>query len=305
VWVESLESACGAQKELTRISPALLLERDPRSQQVDTRVGEFVEHPGLDSRQQLESGIEVARVALRGGGCEKALRAMRALGCEGGGPLEEGRAGRQPAARLRPSGRALELGRHLLVGARRRLRPVPGSPIGVEIRVGRLGERVVRLSPFARLGRAVDRRPHERMAERHRVVEGQEAFRLDHVCGRFRDPEQLGRPPQQHGIPERLRRGHEQERSRLERRPGQPAREAPLDPRRQGQRRRQAEAAGELGRGEPAGKLQDRERIPASLGDDPLEDRLVESRREDGLEQDARVAAAERLDRELREARQL
>ena len=47
-----------------------------------------------------------------------------------------------------------------------------------------------------------------------------------------------------------------------------------------------------------------RERIPSRLGDDPLQHRLVEARREHGLEQGARIAAAERLDPELREARE-
>ena len=227
---------------------------------------------------------------------------MRGLGCQRGGALEEGSDGRQSAARLRPSGGALELGGDLLVGHGRRLRPVPGAAIRVELRIGCVRQRAVDLASLVRLGRAVDRRANQRMTERHRAVERQQAFRLDGVRGRLRDPELPRRAPQERRVAERLGRRQEQQPPRVAREPRQPPREALLDPGGQRQRRRQAEPAGELGGRQPARQLQQRERIAARLGDDPLQHRFVQPRREDGLQQRPRIPAAQRLDAELREA---
>ena len=55
-------------------------------------------------------------------------------------------AARPPRAWAR-SGRALELRRDLLVRAGRGLGPVPGPPIGIDRRVGDLGQRRVQLPP--------------------------------------------------------------------------------------------------------------------------------------------------------------
>ncbi len=80
--------------------------------------------------------------------------------------------------------------------------------------------------------------------------------------------------------------------------------EALLDPGGQRQRRRQPETAGELGGRQPARQLQQRKRIPARLGDDPLEHGLVQPRRQDGLQQRPGIPASQRLDPKLREAGQ-
>ena len=65
--------------------------------------------------------------------------------------------------------------------------------------------------------------------------------------------------------------------------------------------RRQAEPTRELGRRQPARQLQQRERIPARLGDDPLEDPLVEPSRQAGLQQRPRIAMAQGPDVQLRQ----
>jgi hypothetical protein len=77
-----------------------------------------------------------------------------------------------------------------------------------------------------------------------------------------------------------------------------------LDPSRQRQRRRQAESAGELGGGQPAWELHERERISTCLGDDPFEDGLVQPSREDGLQQRPRISPAQRIDADLGKAGQ-
>ena len=57
-------------------------------------------------------------------------------------------------------------------------------------------------------------------------------------------------------------------------------------------------------RRQPARELQERERVPARLGDDPLEHGLVQPSREDGLQERPCIPAAQRIDAELREAGQ-
>ena len=118
--------------------------------------------------------------------------------------------------------------------------------------------------------------------------------------GRIRDSELPRGAPQKCGITEWLCRGQEQQPPRVAREPRQPPPEALLDPGGQRQRSGQAETAGELGGGQPAGELQERERIAARLGDDPLEHRFVKSCREDGLQERSCITAAQLIDLELR-----
>ena len=142
------------------------------------------------------------------------------------------------------------------------------------------------------------------MTEHHRTVEHQETLRLHGFRGRLRDPKLLGRAPQKRKVADRFCRRQEQQPPRVAREPRQPPGEALLDPGGQRQRRRQPETAGELARRQPARELQERERIPARLGDDPLEHGLVQPRREDGLQQRPCIPGAQRLHAELREAGQ-
>ena len=62
-----------------------------------------------------------------------------------------------------------------------------------------------------------------------------------------------------------------------------------------------AEPAGQLGRGEPARELEQRERIAAGLGNDPVADSLVEAPWNPRRQQRAGVPVAESLDHELRQ----
>ena len=150
--VEWLEAARRAQKQAAGVAAAPLLQRDLGSQKVDPGAPELVEHAVLDACQQPERSLQIAGIALRAGGREQALGAVRGLGCERGGALEEGRDSRQSAARLRPSSGTLELCGDVLVGHGRRLRPVPGAPIRVDLRIGRLREGAVDLASLIQPG---------------------------------------------------------------------------------------------------------------------------------------------------------
>ena len=99
----------------------------------------------------------------------------------------------------------------------------------------------------------------------------------------------------------RIRCRDEQPTPCISRQPPEPPHEALLDPRRERQRRGQAEATRELCRRQAARQLHEGQRVPVRLDHDPLEDALVEPCREHRFEQRASVPVAERLDVELRE----
>ena len=75
--------------------------------------------------------------------------------------------------------------------------------------IGCVRQGAVDLAPLVRLGRAVHGGPDERMTERHRGVQRQQAFLLHGVRDRVRDPKLLRGPPQQRWIAERLGRRQE------------------------------------------------------------------------------------------------
>ena len=89
------------------------------------------------------------------------------------------------------------------------------------------------------------------------------------------DAELRGRPPHQHRIPQRLCRGDEQQKPRRGRQRRQPLPEALLDPLRQRRAVGQPEPARELGRRPAAWQLEQRQRVAARLGHDPITHALV------------------------------
>ena len=218
--------------------------------------------------------------AARSARCAPAPRIGRQLD----GALVKCGARRQAASRPRSAGRALQFGGDVLVEPGRRLRKVPGAAIGVDVGIGGLGERAVDALALLRRRRAVDRRTHERMTEAHLRAEIDQS-RGGRRRGRVRpDAELGGRPPHQHRIPHRLRRSDEQQQPRRRRQRRQPLREALLDPPRQRRGVGQPEPARELG-GRPATwQLEQRQRIAARLGHDPITHPLIERTGDHGRE---------------------
>ena len=123
---------------------------------------------------------------------------------------------------------------------------MPGPAIGIRCRVGRVGECSVDTLAVADVGRAVDRRPDERMTEGDPIAELQEpiVFRGRGVVES--DPEFACRSPQQCRVAERLGRGEDQEQPRRVRQARVAAKEAVLDAPRQRNGGGQTEAAGEV-----------------------------------------------------------
>ena len=149
---------------------------------------------------------------------------------------------------------------------------------------------------------AVDRRTHERMTEAHLRAEIDQS-RGGRRRGRVRpDAELGGRPPHQHRIPSRLSRRDEKQEPRRGRERRQPLPEALLDPPRQRRAVGQPEPARELG-GRPATwQLEQRQRVAARLGHDPITHPLIERTGDHRREQLVRIAVVQPAHGELRQA---
>ena len=153
-------------------------KRPGRIEQHPRRLAAAREVEGDLGAQQLEAGTSAGRPAVRPRRSSAAPGRPRThrprawpaaassarLGTDGRlrGQLdrllqERGRGG-QTAAGARPSGRALQLGGGLLVGAQHRPRAVPGAPVRVGLWVGGGGQRAVHAATV-RLRAAPGRRP--------------------------------------------------------------------------------------------------------------------------------------------------
>jgi hypothetical protein len=108
--------------------------------QVDAGALELVERPGVRRGQEFERRVERAGLKARLRRGKRALRAPHRVDCQRDGALQERSCGGEPAASLRPVGRALELSGDFLGGSRRRSGAVPGAPVGVRLGVGGFGE---------------------------------------------------------------------------------------------------------------------------------------------------------------------
>ena len=86
----------------------------------------------------------------------------------------------ETAASLRPPGRPLKLGGHVLVGTEHSLGAVPGTTIRVDLRIGSRGQCSVRAAALRRRRSPVDRGAQERVAEPHACVDLEQVLRL---CG--------------------------------------------------------------------------------------------------------------------------
>ena len=188
-------------------------------------------------------------LGLRGG--QLTPGAVRGIGGQRGGSLEERGCGGETAARLRAVGRALELGGDVLVRCERGLGAVPRAAIGIDLGIGRCRQSLMRTPPLFGRRRAVDRRAQEGVAKGHPGAERRAGPPLPQAPPPRAEIEALGRPPQQRRIADRLGRGDEQQPLALGGQAFHPLPEALLDPARQRQRGRQREAACQLRRRQP------------------------------------------------------
>ena len=153
---------------------------------------------------------------------------------------------------------------------------MPGATVGIEKRVGRVGERPVHVTAVPRVRRAVDGRAHERMREPNAQAELDQSGGLGRPAGLAADPETLGGAPQQAQIAQRLGCRRQEEKPRVGRKHLDPLQEGVLDAARQGARVGEPVSARELRRRQPARQLDQGERVAAGLAEDPRLHPLVE-----------------------------
>jgi hypothetical protein len=176
---------------------------------------------------------------------------------------------------------------------------MPRPAIGIVLRIGRLRQRPMRVSPLGQGSRLVDGGARQGVPEAHAIADRQQALRLHLLRGRRRDPEPLGRAPEQQRIPERLGRRDQQQAPGVIRKPLELPDEALLDVPREVLRAEEAEATGQLGRRQPLWQLEQRERIPARLGDDPVADLRIQREPHRRVQQRAGVLVAQAVHHEL------
>ena len=129
---------------------------------------EALQPPGLGSGQRI---VQVRRGALQQhprrrrlaghqpgfGRLQQSLRPAPAVGRQLGRSFQEHRTAGPAAPAARPVGRALQLGRELLVRARGRRGQVPGPPVWIPVRVAGRGQRLMRPPPRRTRRPVVDR----------------------------------------------------------------------------------------------------------------------------------------------------
>ena len=154
----------------------------------------------------------------------------RRIDGHGGRTIEEGRGGRDAAARLRPARGPFEFRRDVLVRVRGGLSAVPGPAVGINPRIGDLRQHPVRLLAILQGGRPVDSRTYQRVAKPDPRPERDQAGRL-RVTGRAYAEAELRRgPPHQGRIASRLRGRDQQQEPGRRGQAVHPPQEAVLDP---------------------------------------------------------------------------
>ena len=164
--VERPEPLRGAQQQWRSVATASQVKGNLSPHALHLGSTEFLERTGVRDREQRLRGLEVARGELRLGGRERARCTAAGSGVSDTAMPEERRRGGDATTGVRAA-RARSIRQPRPGPGARRVRSMPGSPIGIEVPIGRDRERGVSGSSILPRSRR-DRPPsHERMAEPH------------------------------------------------------------------------------------------------------------------------------------------
>ena len=291
-----------ASEQRQRFVATVRGERDPRAHQVDPCSCGVVERYRLRSRHERQGVAELAGMDLQIGAVERTSYPPHRVGRQRSGLLEEGGRCRHTAVGQGAAGRPLELRGHRLVRVRGRASAMPCAAIGIDVRIGDVGERPVHLPPLGRRRRPVDGRPDEGVPEPGMVAQLDQAGGLGRAR-RFRsDAETVYGAPQQRNVADRFGGCRQEQLSGLPRQRCQLAEEAlfeAVDQR--GGTGGADRAERQLGRRQPPRQLQEGERVAMALGQDAVPDPRVERAGHRRVQELAGVAAAQPVHPKLRE----
>ena len=142
------------------------------------------------------------------------------------------------------------------------------------------------------------------MAEDHPDPQLDHVLRLDDLRHRLGNREPSCRSPHDRRVARGVGRRDQQQATGITGQPGQASREALLDARGQRHRGGQPEPARELDGRQPAGQLQQGERVAVRLQNDPIQHVLIQASGQNGLEQCSRVTMPQRLNTQIRQPRE-
>ena len=300
--VERVQAPGGSEQQRRSVFATRAGEHDLRARALQPRALKLVERGKLGGGQQLERRVRCRRIELRLRGGHRPPPPARRIGGQLGRACQERGSRRGAPTGLRPVGRALQLARHRLVGPRCRLRPMPGATIGIDSRIGCVGQRSMHFLAVAKVSGAIGGRAHEWMPEPHPDPELDQSGLLGRPARVASDPDALRRAPQQAHVADRFGRRHQQQALGLARKRPNALDEGLLDAAGHGPRVGKAEPACELGRRQPARQLQQRQWVAARLGDDLIAHALVQPPRHGRRQQRACVVVSDPFDDHLRQA---
>ena len=266
---------------------------------------DFVHRAIFRDGQELlrASGAPASNLGCRRG--EGAPAARRRIGRQHGSPFQERGRRRDPP---RACARSAECSSSVAISSSGPIvaaREMPCPPVGIDLRIGRLGQRLMGALSFGLGCGDIDRGTHQRVAEPDPPPQLDQSGRLGRRRGLGAEAEPA-RPPARAATrrpPARPRRSAATAGFRRQR--VEPAQEALLDPARQRRRVGPAEPARQFARCQTARQFEQGERIAARLRDDPVADELVHAAGESRVEQCPGVAVAETTDHEFGQPGQL
>ena len=156
----------------------------------------------LPCARRLRAVVERAGLQARLRGGQRALATPRRVPRQRDGALQERGRGGDPAARLRPTRRTLELEGDLFVGLRRRRGQMPGPAVRVELPIGRLGQCQVDRPPLL----------HRRRSDRWRTAPADGGRSPGHRSSAAHPPRHPRPPGRRRAVQPRARAGPDPER---------------------------------------------------------------------------------------------
>ena len=279
-------------------------QRDVAAKQRRARTLELLEGVGLGGGHERLRCVEVAglKAHLRCG--ERALRSPTRVGRQRDGALQECGRRCNPAAGARPVGGMLELPGDLLPGAGGTAGAVPGSPVGVSLGVGGLGEGTMDPMSVGGIRRDVGGRARQRMRKLDPAAELEQSGVECRAGRRHLESEAPGGTVEQHRIAERVRGRGQHEQPGVGGEPGETAGVAPFDLAGHRLAVGQPEPAGQTHRIPGARQLEQRERVAMALPEDLIADGRIQRAAQVVQKERARVALTEPPDIQVGKARE-